>query len=102
MNNQCKTINEKLLSEIITTIHPREIKEILETALKKDFLRAREKLLGLMLEYGLSGLDIIKEIQKLNDASMKKELEQIDFQITVLHTSFNEDGYVKPYLNGED
>ncbi|MBT4651354.1 replication factor C small subunit [Candidatus Woesearchaeota archaeon] len=43
---------------------PKEVKEILEVAAKGDFLDSRKKLLSLMLDYGLSGLDVIKQIQR--------------------------------------
>ncbi|HLD00804.1 MAG TPA: replication factor C small subunit [Candidatus Nanoarchaeia archaeon] len=43
---------------------PKEVNEILSLAAKGNFLESRKKLLNLMLDYGLSGLDIIKQIQK--------------------------------------
>lgn len=43
---------------------PKEVKEVLELALKNKFIESRERLLDLMLEYGLSGLDVVKQIQK--------------------------------------
>lgn len=43
---------------------PKEVNEVLKIAVENNFLEARKKLLNLMLNYGLSGLDIIKQIQK--------------------------------------
>ncbi|MDP3990050.1 MAG: replication factor C small subunit [archaeon] len=43
---------------------PKEINEVLSYAAKGDFLSSRKKLLDIMLQYGLSGLDVIKQIQK--------------------------------------
>ncbi|MBI2671894.1 replication factor C small subunit [Candidatus Woesearchaeota archaeon] len=57
-------ITEDLVYSLISAARPKEVKEILEIALKGDFLTAREKLLDTMLKYGLSGLDIIKQMQK--------------------------------------
>ena len=37
---------------------------MLEVAAKGDFISSRKKLLDLMLNYGLSGLDVIKQIQR--------------------------------------
>ena len=37
---------------------------MLKLALKKEFNQARSKLQEVMLRYGLSGVDIIKQIQK--------------------------------------
>ncbi|MEK6841320.1 MAG: replication factor C small subunit [Nanoarchaeota archaeon] len=74
-------INEKLVNEISLTANPKEIKDIIELALSKEFLNARNKLLDLMLKNGFSGLDIIKQIQKeiLNlKVEDNKKLELID------------------------
>src|SRR3989338_3480158 len=43
---------------------PKEVHEVLRVAAQGNFIDARKKLLDLMLNYGLSGLDIIKQIQK--------------------------------------
>ena len=42
----------------------KEVKEILELAINHQFLQSRTKLTDTMLQHGLSGLDIIKQIQK--------------------------------------
>lgn len=57
-------ITEKLVYDIVSAARPQEIKGVLELALKRDFIKAREKLLEVMLKHGLSGLDVIKQIQK--------------------------------------
>lgn len=60
---------------------PQEVNAILTQAAGGNFLEARKKLLTLMLEYGLSGIDVIKQIQKeiwnlkLDD---QKKVELID------------------------
>ncbi len=59
-----KKITEKHLYEIVSIASPKEVKEVLEIALKKDFLKARERLLEVMVNHGLSGTDVIKQIQK--------------------------------------
>jgi len=43
---------------------PKEVNEVLKTAVQGNFLESRKKLLNLMLNNGLSGLDIIKQIQR--------------------------------------
>lgn len=58
-----KNITEDLIYSIASVAKPKEIKEVLEMALKNKFIEARKKLLDVMLNYGLSGLDIIKQIQ---------------------------------------
>lgn len=59
-----KTITEELVYSMSSVAKPKEVKEVLELAIKQDFLSARNKLLETMLNNGLSGLDVIKQIQK--------------------------------------
>ncbi len=59
-----KKITEKVVYELAGAVHPKEMKDALLIALKGDFLKAREKLLNVMLAHGMGGLDVIKTIQK--------------------------------------
>ncbi|MFA5176402.1 MAG: replication factor C small subunit [Candidatus Nanoarchaeia archaeon] len=59
-----KEITENLIYDIVAAAHPKEVKEIVEVATSGNFIGAREKLLEVMLKHGLSGLDIIKQIQR--------------------------------------
>ncbi len=59
-----KEINQEVLEDFIKTIETKEVKEIIEYALNKNFMESRKKLLSVMLENGLSGLDVIKQVQK--------------------------------------
>jgi replication factor C small subunit len=47
-----------------STARPEEVKKLLETALDGDFMAARNKLDDLLIEYGLSGEDIIRQIHR--------------------------------------
>jgi len=58
-----KNITPETVYSLASFAEPTEVKEVLITALKGDFMKAREKLLDIMLRYGLSGLDAIKQIQ---------------------------------------
>ncbi|MFH1682822.1 MAG: replication factor C small subunit [Candidatus Woesearchaeota archaeon] len=64
----CAVINKKIDKDLVYSMasvaKPKEIKEVLEFALQNKFVDSRNKLLSLMLEYGLSGLDVVKQIQK--------------------------------------
>ncbi|MBU1204359.1 MAG: replication factor C small subunit [Nanoarchaeota archaeon] len=74
-------ITEDLIYSIASVARPKEVDEVLSLALKNKFKDARNKLLDVMLEYGLSGLDIIKQIQKeiLNlDIEPRKKMFLID------------------------
>lgn len=60
---------------------PKEVNEVLTIATTGNFLEARKKLLNLMLDYGLSGLDIIRQIQKEIwnlELSDRKKVELVD------------------------
>ncbi len=59
-----KNIDEKLIYDLASVAEPKEVKEVLELAIENKFVEARTKLLDTMLNHGLSGLDIIKQIQK--------------------------------------
>jgi len=59
-----KDLDLELVYSMASAAKPKEIKEVLELALKQDFLTSRKRLLDLMLNYGLSGIDVIKQVQK--------------------------------------
>lgn len=59
-----KNISEEMIFSIAGHAKPQQIGKILEFALQNNFIQARSDLLKLMLDYGLSGLDVIKQIQK--------------------------------------
>jgi replication factor C small subunit len=58
------SITPDLISTLISTAKPADIKIVLEYALAGDFLKSKEKLLEVMLKESVSGTDIIKSIQK--------------------------------------
>tara|TARA_Y100000310_G_scaffold278642_1_gene297179 strand:+ start:3878 stop:6946 length:3069 start_codon:yes stop_codon:yes gene_type:complete len=64
----CAVINKNIDLELVYSMSsvakPKEVNEVLSVAVTGDFPTARKKLLDLMLNYGLSGLDIIRQIQK--------------------------------------
>ncbi len=57
-------ITEESVRLMASLAKPKEIKGVLELALNNRFIESRDKLLDLMLKYGLAGVDIIKQIQK--------------------------------------
>ncbi len=71
-------ITEELVHKISSRARPKEIREMVETAIKGDFRNAREKLNKLMIDYGLSGEDVIfqiyREVSSLNLPETKKVL----------------------------
>lgn len=59
-----KKITEDIVYSIANRAKPKEVKEMISLAMVGKFMDAREKLDVLMLENGLSGEDVIKQIHK--------------------------------------
>jgi len=59
-----KIISEDRIYSVVKSAQPSEIRSILNFALSGNFMSSREKLLDLMLTQSLSGLDLIKAVQK--------------------------------------
>ena len=59
-----KKITEDTIYSLSSVARPKEVKDVLEMALENKFIEAREKLLDVMLKYGLSGLDVIQQVQR--------------------------------------
>jgi replication factor C small subunit len=57
-------ITAKDIYNMASFAQPKEVQEFLTLALKNEFIAARKMLLDVMLNYGLSALDLIKQIQK--------------------------------------
>jgi replication factor C small subunit len=57
-------ITEEVIFSLASMAEPKEIKSVLELAIEGKFVDSRKKLLDVMLNYGLSGLDVVKQIQK--------------------------------------
>jgi len=86
-----KDITEETIYSMASVAKPKEVDEVLKLALQNKFIDARNKLMDIMLNYGLSGLDIIKQIQKeilnLDTDNEKKMLlmekcGEIEFRMT--------------------
>lgn len=74
-------IDEDTIYKVTSRAKPKEVREMVETALKGDFLRAREKLDSLLIEVGLSGEDLIKQIHReIFDLPLeeKKKVDLVD------------------------
>jgi replication factor C small subunit len=59
-----KNIDEDIVYSMASVAKPKEIKKVLELALENKFIDSRSELLNVMMNYGLSGLDVIKQMQK--------------------------------------
>jgi replication factor C small subunit len=57
-------VTEEAVYKVVGLAHPREVRDMIQLALAGNFLEARKKLRELMITYGLSGVDIIKQIHR--------------------------------------
>jgi len=58
------TVTPEIVYKVVGLAHPREIREMIKLALDGQFQRARDQLRQLMINYGLSGVDVIKQIHR--------------------------------------
>ena len=74
-------ITEDLIYSVASAAQPKEINEVLKLCIKGDFSAAKNKLLDTMLNHGLAGLDVVKQVQqgiwRLEDVDNKKKLEMV-------------------------
>lgn len=76
-----KKVDAESIYKITATAKPEDVKRMLNTAIEGDFLKARDYLDEMLINYGLSGEDIIKQIHKtIFDLSIpdEKKIELID------------------------
>src|SRR5207253_11099201 len=85
------TIDADVVYKVSGTGRPEEVKGLIEKALEGEFLRAREVLDKLLIEYGLSGEDIVRQLHRtvfdlnIPDESKVRLLDRIgetDFRLT--------------------
>jgi replication factor C small subunit len=76
-----KKIIEKTVYEVSAQAHPADIRKMLDLALQGKFIKAREILLSLLIDRGIAGEDIIKEIHRQVfdlDVKEKQRVELIE------------------------
>ena len=76
-----KKVTEDIVYSIASHAKPKEISSLLEHCRKADFPSARKQLLTVMLEYGLSGLDVVMQLQvaiwQLEHVTDRQKLEMV-------------------------
>lgn len=82
-SSMAKVITEETIFDVASIAKPKEINDVLEIAIKGDFVEAKSKLLSTMLNYGLSGIDVVSQIQKeiwnIPNLSDKIKLKMVSF-----------------------
>jgi replication factor C small subunit len=90
----CHSVSDNITAEIVYELasmaKPAEIAEFLTIAMDGNFLEARKKLLAIMLKHGMSGTDIIRQIQRelwnlpIDDRTKVKLIDrcgEVDFRL---------------------
>ncbi len=60
-----KVITEKMIYEMAGVAQPRELEDVLKKALGGKIREAMDLLMDIMMKYGLSGLDVLKQMQAI-------------------------------------
>ncbi|MCX6658796.1 MAG: hypothetical protein NTX81_00235, partial [Candidatus Bathyarchaeota archaeon] len=55
-------VDEQTVFQVIGRAKPQDVVEILSLALKNEFIESRDRLRNLLIEYGISGQDVIKQL----------------------------------------
>ncbi len=75
-----KNIDEESIYSVASFAEPKDIRKIIELCHQKNFKEAKKLLLETMIKQGLSGIDVIKQIQREtwnSEVSDKSKLEMI-------------------------
>ncbi len=86
-----EVIDAEAIYQITATARPEEIKRLLETALEGKFMEARQTLDRMMVEYGMSGEDVVSQLfREIISSKMDERIKvvlidklgEIDFRLT--------------------
>jgi len=86
-----EVINAEVIYQVTATARPEELSKILHTALEGKFMEARNLLDKLMIEYGMSGEDVVSQLfREILNSSLDEKLKvllidklgEIDFRLT--------------------
>ena len=85
-----KGITEEAVYQVVGRAKPTDVHEMLNHALKGDFIKAREELRHLLVKYGLSGSEIVRQIHseifrlaipEKKRISLTEAVGEIDFRL---------------------
>ena len=78
-SSMSKGITEESVYQVVGRAKPTDVHEMLNHALKGDFIKAREELRHLLVRYGLSGSEIVRQIHSEIFRLAVPEKKRIDF-----------------------
>ena len=59
-----ESVNADAVYKVTGKARPEEVRQMMELALSGDFIKAREKLHELLINYGLSGVDVVRQVHR--------------------------------------
>jgi replication factor C small subunit len=86
-----KAVSEESVYKVVGRAKSKDVREVLNLAINGDFTKARQTLRSLLVEYGLSGTDIIRqmhseifkmEIPEKTKVVLADAIGEIDFRLT--------------------
>jgi len=86
-----KSVSEESVYAVIGRARPKDVKEMLDLSFKGEFVKARQMLRSMLVEYGLSGSDIVKqmhseifkmEVPERNKIALADAIGEVDFRLT--------------------
>ena len=81
-------INAETIYSVTGRANPEDIKEMIKTAMKGDFLIAREKLRDMLMKYGIAGSDIVKQIHAAIFQSDLSDSWKVTFSEAIAEADF--------------
>lgn len=81
-----KSVDKKLINEIMDYVDPKEVSEMLDLAINGEFIKARDVMVKLRVIKGLSALEILKEVYRRvldMDIDSKLKVKLVDRIATV-------------------
>jgi replication factor C small subunit len=81
-------INAETIYSVTGRANPEDIKEMIKTAMKGDFLIARKKLRDMLMKYGIAGSDIIKQIHTAIFQSELSDSWKVTFSEAIAEADF--------------
>lgn len=85
-----KKVDEKSVFQVVGRAEPQDVAEILSLSLENKFIEARNKLRKMLIEYGISGQDILKqlhseifrmELPEKRKIEIAEALGEVDFRL---------------------
>jgi len=85
-----KKVDEKSVFQVVGRAEPHDVAEVLSLSLENKFIEARDKLRKMLIEYGISGQDILKqlhtevfrmELPEKRKIEIAEALGEVDFRL---------------------